>query len=104
MSDGADGRVEVWVKIQKDADGYPKSQDWEDLWAWSLPSGNLQIDNIPFFANDVALGDIITATRTEEGVWTLDRKNIKIGVRKIRKIGVRKNRCQRPHYRFREAG
>ncbi len=41
--------------------------------AWSLPNGNLQIDNIPFFANDVALGDIIAATRTEEGMWTLDR-------------------------------
>ena len=37
---------------------------------WALPKGKglFQVDNIPFFATDIALGDIVSATE-EEGAF-----------------------------------
>ena len=57
MCDGnVERRVEIWVKIQKDSEGYSQSQDWEELWAHPLPDGSLQILNVTFFAQDTASG------------------------------------------------
>ncbi len=63
--------VEVWVRIEKDADGYPKSQDWEDLWAWPLDGGNVRIVSLPFFAKGIAAGDVFTTTQADEGFTML---------------------------------
>jgi hypothetical protein len=56
--------IEVWFKIEKDSEGYPQSQDWEQLWTWPTTSG-FRVDNIPFFANGIAVGDVISATKKD---------------------------------------
>ena len=58
--------VEVWFKLVKSADGYPKSQDWEELWA--KPNGQeYTVSSIPFFENRVSRGDSIQVTKNAEG-------------------------------------
>jgi uncharacterized protein DUF4265 len=72
MAENITHTVEVWVRIQKDADGYPESQDWEDLWASPLGAGRVRIESIPFFAKGVAQGDIFTTSLSDQGITTLD--------------------------------
>jgi hypothetical protein len=60
-STGAEELVKVVVKLEKDEDGYPPL-DYEGLWAIPLGEGLFQIDNIPFFATCIALGDVVSAT------------------------------------------
>jgi Domain of unknown function (DUF4265) len=63
--------VEVWFKLIKSADGYPKSQDWEELWA--RPSGDtFVLESIPFFETRVSRGDVIRASPHEEGFLQFD--------------------------------
>lgn len=69
--DNAAEPVEVWVRIEKDGDGYPKSQDWEDLWAWPLDFDNVRIVSLPFFAKGIAAGDVFTTTQADEGFTML---------------------------------
>jgi len=58
--------VEVWFKLVKSADGYPKSQDWEELWA--RPDGEVYVvSSIPFFEKRVSRGDRIRVTTNPEG-------------------------------------
>ncbi len=64
----AESDVEIWFKIQKTADGYPSSQEWEQLFAWPV-EGCFRIDSIPFFVKGVAVGDLVCATRTEDGLY-----------------------------------
>jgi hypothetical protein len=59
--------VEIWARIEKDEEGYPTSQDWEDLWASPLTDGLAMIQSIPFFVKNVAVGDIAATVRTEDG-------------------------------------
>jgi hypothetical protein len=63
--------VEIWFRISKDADGYP-SQEWEQLYAWPTTEG-YQLDNVPFFARGIAVGDVVIASKTEEGWLGFDR-------------------------------
>lgn len=53
-------RVKVVFKLGKDEDDYPPA-DYESLWAVPVGEGLFQLDNIPFFANEVALGDVVSA-------------------------------------------
>lgn len=55
-----DERVKVVFKLEKDEDDYPPA-DYEGLWAIPVGEGLFQLDNIPFFANEVALGDVVSA-------------------------------------------
>ena len=64
--------VEIWFEIEKDSDGYPESQKWEQLYAWPV-DGGFQLDNVPFFAKNVAVGDIVEATQTDEGWYRFGR-------------------------------
>jgi hypothetical protein len=73
MADNTAEPVEVWVRIEKDADGYPESQDWEDIWVWPLESGDIRIKSIPFFAKGIAPGDVFTTTQADEGFIVLGR-------------------------------
>jgi len=59
--------VEIWFPIEKDSEGYPQSQDWEELWATPVEGGSFRLDSTPFFVKDIAAGDVIAAVRTEEG-------------------------------------
>jgi len=62
--------VKIIVPLEQDEDGYPPVGS-ERLWALDLGEGRYQIDNIPFFARDLALGDVVSAVpeaKAEEGV------------------------------------
>jgi hypothetical protein len=58
--------VKVVVALEKDEDDYPPA-DYENLWAVPVGEGLFRIDNIPFFAQSIALGDIVAAS-PEEGL------------------------------------
>ena len=63
--------VEIWFPIEKDAEGYPQSQDWEQLWSWPT-EGGYRIDNIPFFVDGIACGDIVSAIKADKGWYCFD--------------------------------
>ena len=65
--------VEIWFKIEKDAKGYPESQDREKLWATTVEGGSFRLDSTPFFVKDIAAGDVVSAVRTEEGLYRFER-------------------------------
>ncbi|MEQ1949645.1 MAG: DUF4265 domain-containing protein [Bryobacteraceae bacterium] len=65
--------VEIWFQIQKDDEGYPKSQDWEELWALPIEGGAFEIQSVPFFLKEIASGDVVSAARTSEGWYRFDR-------------------------------
>jgi hypothetical protein len=65
--------VEIWFKIEKDAEGYPESQDWEELWATPLEGGRFRLDSTPFFVKDIAAGDVVSAVKTEEGFYRFEK-------------------------------
>jgi hypothetical protein len=64
--------VEIFFKIEKDHEGYPKSQDWEDLWCSPVAGGGFRVDSSPFFVKEIASGDIVSAVRTEEGWYKFE--------------------------------
>jgi hypothetical protein len=55
--------VEIWFRIEKDDDGYPRSKNWEQLLAWPVLEGDdlFCIESIPFFLKSVSRGDIVRA-------------------------------------------
>jgi hypothetical protein len=55
------------VHLEQDEDGYPPTTE-ESLWVRPLGEGLFQVDNIPFFAWDIALEDVVAAD-PEESVW-----------------------------------
>jgi hypothetical protein len=61
-----DSHVKVVVALEKDEDDYPPA-DYENLWAVPVGEGLFRIDNIPFFAHSIALGDIVAAS-PEQGL------------------------------------
>src|SRR5437016_3843802 len=65
------GSVEVWFKIEKDAEGYPESQEWEELWATPV-EGGFRLDSTPFFVKDIAAGDVVSAVKSEEGFYRFE--------------------------------
>ncbi len=66
----SDGLVKVHFRLEQDEDGYP-SYEWESLWALELGADLYELDNIPFFAQLVSLGDHIRATH-RDGVLVFD--------------------------------
>ena len=57
--------VKIIVPLEQDEDGYPPVGA-ERLWARYVGDGRYEIDNIPFFARGLALGDVVSAV-PEEG-------------------------------------
>lgn len=55
--------VQIWFRIEKDSDGYPRSQSWEQLLAHPVTARDdyFQIVSIPFFLKNVSRGDIVKA-------------------------------------------
>jgi Domain of unknown function (DUF4265) len=64
---GSERHVKILFPLEQDDDGYPPASV-ESLWALPLNEGHFQVDNIPFFATGVSLGDIVSATQ-EEGAF-----------------------------------
>ena len=58
-------RVKISIALEKDEDDYPPA-DFESLWAISLGGGLYKVENIPFFAMGIALGDVVSA-KPEQG-------------------------------------
>lgn len=59
----SDWTVEVWFRIEKDKDGYPRSKNWEQLLAWPVLEKDdyFSIESIPFFVKGISRGDIVRA-------------------------------------------
>jgi len=53
-------QVKLKFCIEPDEDGYPPFRV-ESVWASPLSDGTFRLDNIPFFAYEVADGDVVTA-------------------------------------------
>jgi hypothetical protein len=58
--------VEIWFKLVKASDGYPESQDWEELWAQPI-GHNYRLESAPFFEKRVSKGDLVSASLQGEG-------------------------------------
>ncbi|HSS20487.1 MAG TPA: DUF4265 domain-containing protein [Pyrinomonadaceae bacterium] len=56
-----DWSAEIWFRIEKDRDGYPRSKSWEQLLAWPVLESDryFSIDSIPFFVKGISRGDIV---------------------------------------------
>src|SRR5579871_3407697 len=67
----ADG-VKVLFRLEKDGDGYPPAEV-EALWA-NPRDGGYEIDNIPFYAKGIALGDVVAVEKTDDD--ELEFKNV----------------------------
>ena len=68
--DKSERYVKLIIPLEQDEDGYPPAGS-ERLWALQVEEGRYKLDNIPFFARDLALGDIVSAVPeegAEEGV------------------------------------
>jgi hypothetical protein len=52
----------VLFRLERDDEGYPPA-DVEGLWAEETGDGGFVIDNIPFFAREATLGDVVEARR-----------------------------------------
>ena len=53
-------RTKISFRLERDSDDYPPA-DWEYVWAKHAGDDLYEIDNIPFFAKSVALGDRVRA-------------------------------------------
>jgi hypothetical protein len=60
----AEDQVKVVVILEKVED-YPPV-DYEEFWSTPMGEGRFRIENIPFFAKGLALGDIVSAALEEE--------------------------------------
>lgn len=60
-------RFKINFELEQDEDGYPPYQ-WEGLWAEKICEGKYRIDNIPFYAKKISIGDIISVRSTNEGI------------------------------------
>jgi len=60
--------VKLLFRLVRDQDGYPPV-DVESVWANPQADGTYQIDNIPFFARGVAVGDAVTAKMVDDELF-----------------------------------
>ena len=64
---GSKRHVKVLFHLEQDEDGYPPASV-ESLWALPKGDGLFQVDNIPFFATGVAVGDIVLAAQVDGAI------------------------------------
>lgn len=64
-----DYTVEIWFRIEKDKQGYPRTRVWEQLLAQPIVErvDYFQIESIPFYLKDVSRGDVVRTKITENG-------------------------------------
>jgi Domain of unknown function (DUF4265) len=58
-------RVKVHFRLESDKSGYPPAK-CEFLWCIPTKRGSYIVDNIPFFARDISLGDEISAEKVDK--------------------------------------
>jgi hypothetical protein len=62
--------VKVFFRLEPDEDGYPPVEV-ESLWGLRRSKG-VELDNIPFYARGVALGDVVAVKADPDGVLWFD--------------------------------
>jgi hypothetical protein len=60
----SDELVEVWFRIDKDADGYPETRSWEGILARRTEEGYV-LDSVPFYLKNVSRGDTVAAVQAD---------------------------------------
>ena|ERR1017187_1251596 len=58
----SEGLVEVWFRIEKDGDGYPKTRSWEGMLSHRTKEGFV-LESVPFYLKNVSRGDTVTAVQ-----------------------------------------
>jgi hypothetical protein len=67
--------IKLRVKLEQDDSGWPPVES-EGIWAIKLENGNYQIDNIPWFAKNLAVDDEVIAHPDSDGVlWYVEKSN-----------------------------
>jgi hypothetical protein len=57
----------IGFPLERDETGYPPAEaEW--LWGYPADGGSWTIDNVPWYASVVSLGDVVTADRDEAGL------------------------------------
>ncbi len=64
--------VKITFRLVQDEDGYP-GVGYESMWARHLTDGTFEIDNIPFYSYDVAVGDIVKAQEVDGELFFSER-------------------------------
>jgi Domain of unknown function (DUF4265) len=64
--------VKIRFPLEQDADGWPPAHH-EGLWAVPVEGDTFRLDNTPWFARDIASGDIVRAEMREDEWWFLER-------------------------------
>ncbi|GAA1693168.1 DUF4265 domain-containing protein [Fodinicola feengrottensis] len=67
------GHVQIVVRLDQDDEGWPPV-DSERLWAVSLEPGIVRVDNIPWFAQNLATEDLVRVLRDHDGVLCMVEK------------------------------
>lgn len=65
-------RFKLNFPLVQDEDGYPPFAS-EGLWVESMGAHDFKIDNIPFYARKLSVGDIVEAELNSDGVLTYIR-------------------------------
>lgn len=60
-------KLKMIFPIAQDEDGYPAVSS-EGLWVKALADGKFEIDNVPFFVPNIAVGDIVSGRFDDAGI------------------------------------
>jgi hypothetical protein len=63
-------RARIFFKLEQDAEGYPPFAE-ESMWAKSVGNDTFELDNIPFYASEATLGDVVKVVR-DDGILYFD--------------------------------
>jgi hypothetical protein len=63
----------VLFRLERDDEGYPPA-DVEGVWAEESGDGGFIIDNIPFFARQATLGDVVEVRRSGDEIFYVSTK------------------------------
>lgn len=62
-------QVKIFFELVQDEDGYPPATA-ESVWATTTGHPDeFELDNVPFFARDATLGDVVTARKVDGVLW-----------------------------------
>lgn len=64
--EGSTERIQVEFALDRDEEGWPPV-DREKIWANALSPDVVQVDSIPWFVRNIALGDLISVRPSREG-------------------------------------
>jgi hypothetical protein len=95
----AEELVKVFFRLEKDKDGYPPVEV-ESLWAIPREDG-FELDNIPFYARGVALGDVVKVEKAEDGGLEFTEV-VRRGGHSCYRIWLLKKRPDDPQFTFEE--